>query len=145
MGQPPIISALVCPWFSGVACGQWAEAAYGAYAVLRCCAFEKRQAGAVAVIGENDLLPVSAALRDVVRATGYDDSGYAKHEAIIHPPRKSCKSTCRYLAARGKSPNAAICSVPLSVAGVMLGRIWHLRRTPGAETGRYRTFATGCY
>ncbi len=83
------------------------------------------------------------------------------------------------IAARGKSPNTAICSVPLSAAGVILGRIWHLRRTPGAETGltfcgegrapcfapqslrerrrqslvftpgaetgRYRTFATGRY
>ena len=44
------------------------------------------------------------------------------------------------LAARDKSPNDAICSVPPSVAGGILGRIWLLRGTPGTETGRYRTF-----
>ena len=85
-----------------MACGQWAEAAaYGAYAVLRRGAFEKPQAGAAAVIDENNLLPNSAALRDEV---------HAKHDSIIHPPRKFCNSACLYLAARGKSPNAVICS-----------------------------------
>ena len=36
-------------------------------------------------------------------------------------------------AARGKSPHTALCSVPLSVAGAILGRIQPLRVSPGAD------------
>jgi hypothetical protein len=46
------------------------------------------------------------------------------------------------LAACGESAEIRECSVPPSVAGENLRLKSDLRRTPGTEPGRYRTFAT---
>ena len=51
---------------------------------------EQRQIDPPVLFGEKDALPVVAALRDVMRTTRYDHSGFTRHAAIIrHRPPKS--------------------------------------------------------